>query len=338
MSLPAKKTERETEENKEMEDNKEKEKKKACDGCGRDDVPLKNCAACGSVWYCGPACQKQGWPGHRAVCRGKKKEKERGSGFADMGSLLNALMPPPKPQTQPQPQPQPQPQRYCEGDVLNACLDGHHEELQKMLRQRGLDVNWAHPEDGSTAASAAAHFGHDKCLTLLSQQRGADMSKAKKDGCAPIHTACQHGRYACIEILLANNRGDANLHVASEIGSTPAMICTFNGHVKCLALLSDKGADLNLATRNGQTAAHVACQTGQFKCLQFLIRRGANINIKDTGGLTPLDFARAYKQRECIHLLVANGGVGRRIEDLPPMSDASKVCMSICAYIIALSD
>ena len=104
MSMQTKKMDTENEEKKDMEE-KENEEKKACDGCGRDDVPLLNCAACGSVWYCGPACQKEGWPGHRAACKEKKKEKEKrgsGRGLEDMGSLLNALMPPPKPQPQPQ--------------------------------------------------------------------------------------------------------------------------------------------------------------------------------------------------------------------------------------------
>ena len=107
------------------------------------------------------------------------------------------------------------------------------------------------------------------------------------------------------------------------------MKCSQNGHVKCLALLSDKSADLNLAARNGHTAAHVACQLGQFKCLQLLINRGAYINMEDEDGSTPLDYARLFKQRECIHLLVTNGGVGMRMEDIIPLSEATKVCMHV---------
>ena len=123
------------------------------------------------------------------------------------------------------------------------------------------------------------------------------------------------------------------------------MICSTNGHVKCLALLSDKGADLNMANMEGTTAAHVACHMGHFKCLQLLIRRGANINIKDAGGLTPLDYARGYKERECIHLLVTNCGVGMRMEELPLVPEAYKVrvsiylrnsvrCLRPCAHLI----
>jgi hypothetical protein len=325
-----------------------------CGGCGKKPkkgVIFNICAGCKFVAYCSAACQMVAWTDHKEFCNHKKREyKERekakaatesakkpssgsgsSSGMGDMGSILAALMPP-------QPQPQPQPQRYWEGDVYNACLDGHHEELQKMLRQPGLDVNWVEPHNGDTAAYVSAQLGHDKCLTLLSLQSGVDLSKAKKDGFAPIHVACRNSRYACLEILLDNNRGDANLRMADEYRTTPVMLCSGNGHVKCLALLSDKGANLNLANRDGCTAAHAACQIGQFKCIQLLITRRANINMKDGRGDTPLDFARACKQRECIHLLIMNGGVGRRIEDLLPLSEADKVCMSICAQLSALSE
>ena len=104
------------------------------------------------------------------------------------------------------------------------------------------------------------------------------------------------------------------------------MICSKSGHLKCLVLVSDKGADLNLATKDSKlNAAHAACIVGQFKCLQLLIKRGASINIKDTNGFTPLDVARVCKQRECVHLLVTNGGVGASMEYLLPLSEATKV-------------
>ena len=73
-----------------------------------------------------------------------------------MGSLLNALMPPPRPQ------------RYDEGDVYNACFDGNSGEVDVMIRQRGLDLNWADPDDGFTAAYISAQKGHAQCLSLLS--------------------------------------------------------------------------------------------------------------------------------------------------------------------------
>jgi ankyrin repeat protein len=70
------------------------------------------------------------------------------------------------------------------------------------------------------------------------------------------------------------------------------MICCQGGHARCLALLSDRGADLNLVDYVGFTATHYASRNDKPKCLLVLIKRGADISIKDVNGETPLDYAR----------------------------------------------
>jgi ankyrin repeat protein len=205
-----------------------------------------------------------------------------------------------------------------------------------MCQQRGLDVNWANPDNGATAAYIVAQQGHARCLSILAQH-GADLSKAIKDGWAPngwapIHIACQYGRYACLEVLLDNN-GDANLRVADEIGETPTCLASFCGHVKLLALLLDRGANPKLANRRGTTAVHRACQYGHLKCLQLLRGRNAELSSTDGRGCTPLDIARLCKHPECVDLLLAAGATGMRKEDLPTVSDADKVrvaASSVC--------
>ena len=117
-----------------------------CGGCGdkpKKGVTFKTCSGCTIVAYCCTECQIAAWPDHKGFCKEKKKEKAKtsaakeaaaaaaaaaaararsGRGLKDMGSIMAALMP-----HLPQPQPQ---QRYQEADLWNACLDGHHEELQ----------------------------------------------------------------------------------------------------------------------------------------------------------------------------------------------------------------
>jgi ankyrin repeat protein len=83
-----------------------------------------------------------------------------------------------------------------------------------MLRQPGLDVDWAQPDTGSTASYITTQEGNDKCLSHL-VSHGADTSKADKKGWAPIHIACQNGRYACLEVL-ADAGADLNLRLESS--------------------------------------------------------------------------------------------------------------------------
>ena len=58
--------------------------------------------------YCNDPCLKSNWGDHRGTCKQEQNDKKEREAKEDMGSLLNALMPPP------------QPQRYDEVYVWNA--------------------------------------------------------------------------------------------------------------------------------------------------------------------------------------------------------------------------
>jgi ankyrin repeat protein len=206
--------------------------------------------------------------------------------------------------------------------IWDACAFDHREELQKVLQQSGLDVNWVDPADGSTAAHVAAELGHGECLSKIIHY-GADLSKMDKNGMAPIHKACKCGRIACLALLLNSGVG---VNVRAADGLTPAIICTMLGHVKCLALLLDRKADPELTARGGDTAVYFACMYKQLKCLQLLIARRVNINGRNNDGETPLDFARIYSRSECVDLLLENHAVGMRVEDISPLPEPLKVC------------
>ena len=52
-----------------------------CKCCGASDVPLKVCAGCKVVWYCGPECQKKDWKEggenkHKIQCPRIKEQRE----------------------------------------------------------------------------------------------------------------------------------------------------------------------------------------------------------------------------------------------------------------------
>ena len=207
-----------------------------------------------------------------------------------------------------------------------------------MLLQRDIGVNWADPEDGNTAAHVASARGNFQCISLLTQHN-ADLTLVNKDGWAPIHVACYFGNYSCITLLLAHGGvGMVNMRTADEHRCTPAMFCSGDDHVKCLALLLDREeADMNLADSYGDTAVHEACRYDQWKSLLFLIRRGADINLKNGRGHTPLDVARRFGHSSCVRTLTRFDAVGMSVEDLPPVAQADKVCMYVYMYICAVS-
>jgi hypothetical protein len=290
---------------------------KKCAGCGNEGASFKHCSGCLSVFYCSSACQSTSWAGHKAACkqirllRIKEEKEKSGSGVGDVGSNKGAQ------------KPMPQSQRYEDQDIAKACLGDHREELQRVLRQSGLDANWAEPTTGTTAALLAVWNGHGECLLMIIQY-GADLSKTDKAGLAPIHGACRYGRIACLAILLDHGVG-VNVRTASANGLTPVLYCSGAGHVKCLALLLDRKADTDLADSYGTTAIHYACMSGELKCLQLLVARRANINAKNALGQTPLDIARLFRNSKCAELLLENHAVGMRVEDIYTPSEAEMV-------------
>jgi hypothetical protein len=307
-----------------------------CDFCQQPGLSLKACAGCGCEKYCDATCQKARWPHHKVACKAKRLElenevkgkeaaKERGSGggLRDMGSIMAVLMNTPQPPSQ----------RYTPVRLFNASLDNHYEELQKMLQQPALDVDWAAPDTGSTAAYAAVQKGNDKCLSMLISH-GANMSKFNNEGWAAIHAACEHGRYACLEIL-ANAGAELNLPTTDRQGDTPVILCCQYGHVNCLALLSARGADTSIIDNYGNAPAHIASTFGHLKCLQLLAKRGVDLSKKDSSGLTPLDIARACKHLECIDLLLASGAIGTK-EYLPPVRADQTVRIAACQSFFCL--
>jgi ankyrin repeat protein len=97
------------------------------------------------------------------------------------------------------------------------------------------------------------------------------------------------------------------------------------GHLKCLKLLLDRGANPDQSASDGQTAAHLACATGEVRSLQLLISAGVNLNAKDGSGFTPMDYARRFKCQECIELLLENKVVGDTSMSFIPFPDNDEV-------------
>jgi hypothetical protein len=141
-----------------MSSSKQQPETVLCGGCGdkpKKGVTFKTCSGCGLVAYCCTACQTKAWSGHKGPCKRHRKEKEQGkakeaakergsrsgSGLGDMGSIMAAL-------NMPSPQPQPQTQWYQGEHLCNACYYGHHEEVNQILGQGGIDVDWTQPGSG----------------------------------------------------------------------------------------------------------------------------------------------------------------------------------------------
>ncbi|KAF5329761.1 hypothetical protein D9619_009283 [Psilocybe cf. subviscida] len=66
----------------------------ACIHCdkGTKDAPLQRCGGCQRVYYCGPKCQTENWPKHKAICKALKTlETKYGEELRKPFQLLGAF-------------------------------------------------------------------------------------------------------------------------------------------------------------------------------------------------------------------------------------------------------
>ena len=153
--------------------------------------------------------------------------------------------------------------------LMVASVKGYEKCISLLLRY-GADPNIGGTQ-GHTPLSIASQYGHDKCVSLLFEHGVED------DMIRALCDACQNGHYECVSLLLQHSadplitfENNAMLHVISP-----------RGHDKCLSLLLQNPNVLLLvdkAVNTGETPLFLACITGHVKCVIILVEHGANVN------------------------------------------------------------
>jgi ankyrin repeat domain-containing protein 50 len=78
--------------------------------------------------------------------------------------------------------------------MARGAHDSYHEDIMRLLLERGADPNAAH-NDGWTALYAAAKNGHEAVVRLL-LERGADINAAHNYGWTALYAADDNGHEA----------------------------------------------------------------------------------------------------------------------------------------------
>ena len=122
---------------------------------------------------------------------------------------------------------------------------------------------------------------------MLSTWKGLDLTAMLSEkGATLAHLAVRKGDLRTLQLLL---QVDESLCQTGDInGATPLHVCSYHGHLDCLAWLLEKGACTDQKDSNGATAVHFAAASGHLDCLKLLIQRGkGNSNEQTLGGETP---------------------------------------------------
>ena len=122
--------------------------------------------------------------------------------------------------------------------LYSAAYYGNAASMQKLL-SRGADVNWRHPQGGSSALYVACEFGHATVARLL-LSKGASPDQARDDGATALYKVCNDGNIEVAALLL--NAG-AEVDQMNPQGMTPLWAACHRGEPVLIRALLDAKAD-----------------------------------------------------------------------------------------------
>jgi ankyrin repeat protein len=86
-------------------------------------------------------------------------------------------------------------------------------------------------------------------------------------------------------------------------------------------LLVEHGANLNMQTVNGCTALHIAANGGHIECVHILLDAGAEIDLKNKTGHTAAKLALLQKRSPTLELLLCYGANAHLAVVLPKIRE-----------------
>jgi ankyrin repeat protein len=187
----------------------------------------------------------------------------------------------------------------------NAGLTALHKAIwdldkTKLLIKRGANVNAASKMGNTPLISASFAYGSSEVVKALIAA-GAKVDASNGLGGNAVVAAAEAGDQETLRILLDHKGSpDSKTHIVESGSEASAlMIAAQMGHIDCVKLLLDRGANLNLRTEHGN-ALHFAAFSDRHEVARLLMDRGIEVNVpgqrivsfrrKDTG-LTPLIYA-----------------------------------------------
>lgn len=121
----------------------------------------------------------------------------------------------------------------------------------------------------------------------------------------PIHYAAKNGHLECLKVLLEYG---ADIHSVDIEDETAITLASLFGHTECVRYLLEQGANANNCAVDGTPLIYAAAR-GNVECVKLLLERGANVNEIVCYGKTALRAAVRRDSLQCVKLLVEHGAV-----------------------------
>lgn len=184
--------------------------------------------------------------------------------------------------------------------LLNACLDGDTETVEKLLREG------AKPTPNHLKAAA-----QEKQSEVLKQllSAGININKADDKGEYPFLSVISFGTLEDVKLFVESG-ADLTAEYTSNEGGTigPALVlATLNGDLSKVRYLVEQKADINITNKSGSTPLLVASSKGHRDIVKFLLENRAGVNITNRHNDTPLMLGAASGDVDLVKLLLDAG-------------------------------
>ena len=99
---------------------------------------------------------------------------------------------------------------------------------------------------------------------------GSPCDVSDNRGWFPLHEAAAAGQTGCLRSLLEHKSEDV-INSKAYSGETALFLATVNGHIECVKMLMDFGADVNIMNDEEVSLLVAAVKGGSLECFQVCI-------------------------------------------------------------------
>lgn len=167
-------------------------------------------------------------------------------------------------------------------------------------------LDWKEREDGQRYKFHHLCYAGDEPgqVKMLIQDGLAPLAALTEGGQTPLHWGVLGGHLLVVDLLLA---GGADPCAVDKRGMTPVHLASAKGHVKVLRSLLLAGADKVIDRQAAQlrdTAIAMACASGHLECVKVLREFGADIGLWSVTAENVVDIARRYGHTKIVEFLL----------------------------------